>query len=317
MTKVSNLFQTSAPVRGDFTIPYHDLGPRQRTPRLALTTGWNGNEFNGVFVLARLADFLGTIAAGERPGQRLCERVVIIPAIDVAGLNNSSPARPPAAPPAETLYQATTAVFDTTRSSYYRIDIRAARPDFEEMPQVRLYDPNDDERASACLFGLPAVVEWPVDTAFAATVGHLWRECGGENFVLQSGQAGYLQTAYCETLFHALVAFLDRTGIVQGLTLAEEEDDLHYFGVDQSFMLTAPHPGIFVSRLEVGRWLRAGDPIGHIYDGFSGELRAELIAPVAGLISNLRRRPLLLEGDPIARILTVSHTLRGLRQPAA
>ena len=62
--------------------------------------------------------------------------------------------------------------------------------------------------------------------------------------------------------------------------------------------------GLFVSRLAVGRWLQAGDVIGQVYDGFDGELRHEVKAPIAGLLSGIRRQPLLFEGDLIARIQT-------------
>ena len=60
--------------------------------------------------------------------------------------------------------------------------------------------------------------------------------------------------------------------------------------------------GFFVSRLAVGRWLQAGDVIGKVYDGFDGEQRHEVRAPIAGLLSGLRRQALLFEGDLIARI---------------
>lgn len=71
-----------------------------------------------------------------------------------------------------------------------------------------LYAPEDAERGLACLFGLPAVIEWPRSTIFTSTIGHAWRACAGNTFVIQAGQAGLLQTAVCERLFHSLIAFL-------------------------------------------------------------------------------------------------------------
>jgi uncharacterized protein len=62
--------------------------------------------------------------------------------------------------------------------------------------------------------------------------------------------------------------------------------------------------GLFISSLEVGRWLQAGDLIGRVYDGFDGQLRAQVKTPVSGLLSGIRRQPLLFEGDLIARIQT-------------
>ena len=312
------LLNMTAPLRDNFDIPYHDLGPQDRPPRLAIVAGVHGDELNGVFVLARLADFLAQLQISGKPDQTLRERVLIIPAVNVLGLNTRNRFWPfdkininrmfPGQTDGETTQRIAAAVLNVTRQAYYRVDVHTSNQDTEEMPQVRLYDPNDDERATACLFGLPAVIERGVNTRLTNTLGHVWRECGGENFIIQCGLAGALQPHHCETLFRGLVAFLDRTGMVTGLTLAEDEDDLHYFGLNQSFAIISEQAGIFVSRLNVGRWVQAGEWIGDIYDGFSGRMRAQITAPAAGLLSSLRRQPLLCEGDLIARLLTVGES---------
>ena len=88
------------------------------------------------------------------------------------------------------------------------------------------------------------------------------------------------------------------------MRLAEPEEDVQVFGVRQSFPLISDHAGWFVSRLEVGQWLQAGDAVGYVYDGFDGDLRAEIHTPVSGLVAGIRRQPLLCEGDLVARLLT-------------
>jgi predicted deacylase len=155
---------------------------------------------------------------------------------------------------------------------------------------------------TARLFGLSAVVELRMNTVFTSTIGHAWRTCGGQNFVLQGGQAGVLDPGHCERLFRALVAFLYRAGILRGRELSAEDEDVHYFGIGQTLPLISEQAGFFVSRLEVGRWLQAGDVIGKVYDGFDGEERHAVRAPVSGLLSGVRRQALLFEGDLIARI---------------
>lgn len=298
---LSTQLKMTTPLGGslDVDISYHDIGPQDRSPQLALVAGLSGGDLNGMFVLSRLASLLSRIANGERSGQRLCERLLIIPTVNVPGaftwdrlpLDRGSECNP---------YM--TATLNITRQAYYRVNIHNATMDREDLPQVLLYDPNDDERATACLFGLPAVIERPVNEASSIPVVQAWREYYGENFVIQAGQGGQLQLTHCEVLFRALAAFLQRTGIVEGLNLADEEEDLHYFGLGQTFNLFADHPGIFVSRLEVGRWVQVGERIGHIYDGFTGEILTEIFAPVSGLLSSLRRQPLLLEGALIGQI---------------
>ncbi|MEZ5585356.1 MAG: succinylglutamate desuccinylase [Candidatus Competibacteraceae bacterium] len=260
-----------------------------------------------MFVLSRLAAFLRSIEAGERRVLRLRERVVIIPTVDTLGLSNHARIGKDHPPSTKAVNEAVMAL---TQAAYYRVNVCAANSDIEEMPQVLLYAPNDDERASACLFGLPAVVERPIDSDEAGELMRAWRPHRGENFVIRAGQSGNLQTQHCEILFRALVAFLNRTRIIDGLQLVEGEEDLHYFSRRQACDVRAEQPGIFASCLEVGRWVRVGDDLGQIYDGFTGDIRMRVIAPVAGLLAGLRREPLLCAGDLVARILTLDVAFR-------
>jgi predicted deacylase len=306
--------------RGSGAFPHHDIGPRERAPRLALVADLDGSDLNGMFVLSRLAAFLREVEAGQRRDLRLRERVVIIPTISVLktvnprGMGIVRNATGGGVGHRGSGGAVTEAVVELTRVAYYRVDIHPASLDVEEMPQVSLYAPNDDERASACLFGLPAVIERPVEYDQAAGLVRVWRPHGGESFVIHAGQAGSFQTGHCETLFRGLVAFLDRTGIVSGLRLAHEEEDLHYFDLRQVLVVLAEQSGIFSSRLNVGRWVRVGEELGQVYDGLTGGVQTRVTAPVAGLLASLRRQPLLCQGDLVARILMPDAATR--REPA-
>jgi predicted deacylase len=320
----------TAPLRDDFDIAYHDIGPSEPTPRVALVAGIHGNELNGVFVLARLAAYLRGVAQAQHAGQTLRRRVVIVPAVNVLGINTQTRVWPfdktdinrmfPGYSGGETTQRIAGAVLELTAPARYRVDIHSSNIDFEELPQVRLYEPTADERQTALRFGLPAVIERRMDKVFTSTIGHAWRQCQGENFVVQVGRAGTLQPGHCERLFLGLVAFLVRADILTGVELALEEE-AHYFGIRQSCPLIAERAGMFVSKVEVGHWLQAGAVIGQIYDGFDGELREEVRAPVAGMLTGIRRQPLLYQGNLIARLQTkgemdapVEMELQGLGQ---
>jgi hypothetical protein len=304
----------TSPVRDTFEVPYHDIGDPAAPPRLALVAGVHGNELNGIYVLAHLARFLGAVAREERPPIRLAGRVIVVPAVNVLGVNMRRRTWPfdgtdinrmfPGYDAGETTQRIAHAVLETTRDAAIRVDVHSSNPEFEELPQVRLYDPSEAERRTARLFGLPAVVERPTSTMFSATLGHAWRTLGGESFVLQAGRAGDLQLEHADRLFGAIVRFCTRIGILTGTRLADEDDEVRHFGPRQTLPLVSEHAGLFVSRVKIGAWLRAGDHIGFVYDGFDAALRAEVKAPRAGLLSGLRRQPLLCEGDLVARIET-------------
>lgn len=53
----------------------------------------------------------------------------------------------------ETTQRIAFAVLEATKRTDYRIDIHMASADFEELPQVRLHGPSDEERKTASLFG--------------------------------------------------------------------------------------------------------------------------------------------------------------------
>ena len=308
------LLAMTAPLREDFAIGYHDIGDRGQPPRLALVAGVHGDELNGIFVLSRLAHFLTGVVAGRHAGHSLRERVVIVPAVNVLGVNVRNRRWPfdgtdinrmfPGYDAGETTQRIAHAVFELTRQAHYRVDVHSSNLDFEEVPQVRLYAPEPAERATAPLFGLPAVIELRMNAVYTTTIHHAWRGTPGENFVLQAGHAGVLTPGTCDRLFRALVTFLQRTAILAGSSISTEDDDVHYFGPDQTVPLISAHAGLFVTRLEVGRWVQAGDVIGHVFDGFDGTVRHEVHTPVPGLLSGLRRQPLLFEGDLVARIQT-------------
>jgi predicted deacylase len=304
----------TAPLREDFDVPYHDVGPASEAPMVALVAGVHGNELNGIFVLARLASFLRQVASGERSDAKLLGRVIVIPAVNVLGVNTRRRRWPfdgtdinrmfPGYDGGETTQRIAAAVMNATAPARFRLDIHSSNLDFEELPQVRLYDATGEERRCASWLGLPAVIERPSNPTFTSTLGFAWRKLGGVNLVIQAGQAGALQTQHCERLFRGLVAFLERAGVLFGVSLAEADDEVHHFGPRQTLPLISEHAGWFVSRMEVGHWVQAGDVLGFVYDGFDGELRAEIRTPVAGLLSGLRRQPLLFEGDLLARIQT-------------
>ena len=136
------------------------------------------------------------------------------------------------------------------------------------------------------------------------TIGHAWKQQPGCSFVLQVGQGGMVQLAHCERLFRALVGFISRVGVLAGTELATEDDEVRYFGLRQTLPLMAERAGFFVSTLQVGAWLSAGDTVGYVYDGFDGSLRATVTTPLSGLLSGLRRQSILFEGDLVARIQT-------------
>jgi predicted deacylase len=90
-----------------------------------------------------------------------------------------------------------------------------------------------------------------------------------------------------DRLFGAIVRFCTRVGI-SSARVADEDEDVCYFGTRQTLPLVSERAGLFVSKVRIGAWLRAGDHIGFIYDAFDGALRAEVKAPRSGCAAGRR-----------------------------
>jgi len=307
-----NLLCMTAPVREGFDIPCHEIGPNAAHPAVALVAGLHGDEINGVFILSRLADFLNKVEAGAYPELKLVKRVLIIPAVNVLGVNLRTRTWPfdksdinrmfPGSTMGETTQRIAYAVLEATKRAEYRIDIHTASTDFEEVPQVRLYGPSAAERKTAHLFGLPAIMERSLSPVFTTTMMYSWKVWPGESFVLRVGQGGTVQLEHCQRTFRAMVSFLGRIGVLEGVQISVEDEEICCFDKPSAFRVFAEKAGTFVSDRQVGRWVRAGQELGFIYDSFNGSVIEKVVAPVAGLLSGIRRHPLLFEGDLILRV---------------
>jgi predicted deacylase len=312
-----DLLLMTAPIRENFDIPFHEIGPAAPHPRVALVAGLHGDEINGTFILARLADFLNGVEAGRFPALRLQQRVLVIPAVNVLGINTRSRGWPfdrtdinrmfPGSTVGETTQRIACTVLEATKRADYRIDIHSSSQDFEELPQVRLYDPSAEECATSRQFGLEAVMVRSPGPVFTTTLMHSWQVWPGQSFLLQVGHAGSIQLPHCQRVFQALVAFLGRIGVLAGVTLAAEEDEVNIFTKESAVKLYAEQAGMFVSDRRVGTWVRPGQELGYIYDSFNGNVHTKVVAPFAGLLTGLRRHPLLFEGDLLVRINRREH----------
>lgn len=309
---IRNLLCMTAPVREGFDIPCHEIGPAATHPAVALVAGLHGDEINGIFILSRLADFLNSVDEEKFPGLRLARRVLIIPAVNVLGVNLRTRTWPfdktdinrmfPGSTIGETTQRIAYAVLEATKRADYRIDIHTASADFEEVPQVRLYGPTEEERESARLFGLSAVMERSLSPVFTTTMMYSWKAWPGQSFVLRVGQAGTVQLDHCQRVFRAMVSFLGRIGALEGVQIAVEDEEICNFDKPSAFRVFAEKAGTFVSDRQVGRWVRAGQELGYIYDSFAGAVIEKVVSPVAGLLTGIRRHPLLFEGDLILRV---------------
>jgi len=81
-----------------------------------------------------------------------------------------------------------------------------------------------------------------------------------------------------------------------------EDEEICCFPKASAFRVYAENAGTFVSDRQVGSWVQEGQEMGYVYDSFSGNVIKKVTAPASGLLSGIRRHPLLFEGDLILRV---------------
>jgi predicted deacylase len=111
-----------------------------------------------------------------------------------------------------------------------------------------------------------------------------------------------VQLDHCQRVFRSLVTFLGHIGVLEGVQIAVDDEEPCCFSKANAFRVIAEKAGTFVSDRQVGRWVGAGQELGYIYDSFSGNVIEKVVSPVAGLLTGIRRHPLLFEGDLILRV---------------
>ncbi len=271
-------------------VAHHDFGPHSDAARLVLVSGVSQHAYNAVSVMSRLGAFLRRVDRASDEAH-LTGRVIIVPGVlPVEG----------SGPRTDRDYSPSPELLELTAGGYCKVVISAGDDDLNHAPHVSLQGPEDDERETACLFGLP-VVEWEAGRGGGDSLAAAWKQTGGESFLLRAGRRGILEPSLCEDVFRALVGFMSRIGLLVGVELGEE-GDLHYFGSSQSYVLSCRCSGFFVPVRPAGAWLQAGDLVGCVYDPFDGETLQEVRAPMSGLMSAIRHNPITRSGAPVAHL---------------
>jgi len=99
-----------------------------------------------------------------------------------------------------------------------------------------------------------------------------------------------------------MVNFIGRISVLEGVDLSEAEEETLSFTFEQTSRVYAERAGMFVSDKQVGRWVSRDQELGYIYDSFNGNVISKVTAPVSGLLTGIRRQPMLFEGDLLFRI---------------
>jgi predicted deacylase len=301
-------------------LPYRERAEIRRTsfragdgPRLAVVSGVHGDELEGLYVCQQLAAWLER-AERERPGTlRGC--IEIYPALNPIGvdslqrfvpvfdtdLNRSFPGREDGLLP----QRIAAAAMRSLAGADLVFDVHASNIFLREIPQVRI----NQEFASTLV---PLAEDANIDviwihgalTVLEATIAHSLNAAGTPCLVVEMGVGMRVTPTFTEQLLVGVLHLARRLGVLAPdvelperthVAITADDDNVVYLNADTS--------GLFIPEVEHWKSVREGQLLGRIVSPNHGDVVADVVSPVDGVLFTLREYPVVYEGSLMARIV--------------
>lgn len=189
------------------------------------------------------------------------------------------------------------------------VELRGARPGFEELPQAMI----QDEHRELPLFGDVTLL----DVARQCNTSLVWcRQSGSsanrtlayqfaQTIVLEGGQGNRLTSSVGEILGDGCLYLLTRTGV-----LPEEHlpfpwvamDDPQIAGDDRIERIRTECAGLFLPSVALGGEVNPSDEMGIVVDPRTGEIVERIVSVQSGTVIAIRNQPVVTPGEMVARV---------------
>lgn len=321
---------------------------------LGITSGIHGDELNGTYICSLLVQVLKKLI-DKNPKLELRAKIKILPAINPPGLNNSVRFWPfdetdinrmfPGYAQGETSQRLAAAVFQELSDVTHLLDIHSSNIFVREVPQVRLYQWDDELMRLAAAFDLPVIWLRESTTMEKVQLPQTLSENGKKSFVIQAGNALEIDAKLCKNIVFGILRWMSVLGAIDFGGGAGENDQKKNLmnkliqetlningdgrrGAGQPILaktsnilyMTAESAGIFVGGDEQeqnfpGKKILKGEWIGNILDPVTGAVREAIVSPVDGYLFTIRVHPIVYQGSLLARIVAKSDLPQSMIKP--
>jgi uncharacterized protein len=182
------------------------------------------------------------------------------------------------------------------------IELRGARPGFEEIPHA-LVRKGDDFSSQIAMHGNVKII-WAKEAGPAApkTFAYQFQH----SIILEGGSGNRLNHEIGLMLHDGVLNILSRMGI-----FPEEELPFAWAAIERPICVDdtrvlrvrCNRGGLFIPDKKIGDWLEANDRIGRVIDPGLGIIREEIISKKSGFMSALKYHPVVSPGTMVARLL--------------
>jgi uncharacterized protein len=287
---------------------------------LAIVSGLQGDHLNGIYLNARLSQFLDSVVEGIDPNYTLQGQVISFPVANLNAIQSGSKLWPqdgmdmdlafPGNPQGETSEALASAILTHTADAYWGFILQSAPPHYEDAPHIQTV--KYDSRIKKLARDLQIeTVRKRHESAKVSLFQH-WHSRGIVAATLSSGSPRTLNLPQCEILFQGILNFMVAEKILKDRRKLKSEETTkpQLYEVNDEVPVFATTAGMFLKEVKVGTTVKAGQKIGEIRDLYSGKRQEELMAPADGFLVTLRQYPIVYEKEPIATILTQKKSWR-------
>ncbi len=279
-----------------YDVPVHVLTGKAHRPRVVITAGIHGDEFEGVRACSLLLqalkpdDLQGTLVilpVAHPPAHAACARVS---PLDSGDLNRSFPDDTNSTP---TRRLAAALMASVVAGADFLIDLHSGgtRTRFAPMVGYREMPSGGASLAAAVAFGLSWL--W----AIPDQAGVFTREAavrGVPGLGMEAGGSGGLRPEDVRVLHDGVLRVLRHLGLLPGATLdVVPAGPLSVYGGDWTL---SPATGLWVAYVELGEIVRMGGLLAEIVAP-SGETLASVRAPHDGMVAAIRTFGVVDEGE--------------------
>ncbi len=286
--------------RAEVFLPTQVVHGARPGPRLFVCAAIHGDEIAGVEIIRRLL---------RRPLlRRLRGSLIAVPIVNVYGfvghsrylpdrrdLNRSFPGSPRGSLAARLAHQF---MSEVVAHATHGIDLHTGALHRENLPQVRacLDDPETERLARA--FGVPVILNADLRD------GSLRQEVLERRIpmlVYEAGEALRFDEMAIRAGLRGIVSVMRELRMLPRTRGAAPRPDP--FLARSSHWVRAAESGILRSRIRLGAWVKAGEPMGVISDPL-GDAESPVPAPRSGIVIGRTRLPLVNEGDALFHVAT-------------
>lgn len=288
------------------------VGGRRTGPRLLITAGVHGDEFEPMVALRQLTQDL---AAADVRGTLTLVPVVNEPAFalgrrtaeDDLDLARTCPGNPAGS----ITERVAAALSQLIHEADFYIDLHTGGTNLRLLPLTgyMLHTNSrvlDLQRAMAAAFNLPVI--WGTTPQLEGRSLSVARDAGVPAIYAEHGGGGGFDPAVVEDYTRGCFSVMGLLGMIEGRdvqsVIRHRVEDNRTDSGHLQIRHPAPDNGLFVPQTALGRYVRKGEHLGHLCRIDDGG-RIPVVAECSGIVLMLRVAPLVRRGDGLAVVLDI------------